>query len=168
MGWKLQLKLLRKTPINVNQFDQCSPSYRNYFCSANQLAGFYMMGNIDHNIEIVNDQYFALMQLVGSIKNATRLTTSEGKIFSKCSYEEYWSSICLLVKTGQIFSTILKTKEIYLSKNILFSKQMRVENYLRFKYWRKHMKNYRRNDSSPLNIKSWRSESKVSFLCSRK
>ena len=48
-----------------------------------------MMGNIDHNIEIVNDQYLALMQLVGSIKNATRLTTSEGKIFSKCSYEEY-------------------------------------------------------------------------------
>lgn len=59
------------------------------FCSANQLAGFYMMGNIDHNIEIVNDQYLALMQLVGSIKNATRLTNSEGKIFSKCSYEEY-------------------------------------------------------------------------------
>ena len=48
-----------------------------------------MMGNIDHNIEIVNDQYLALMQSVASIKNATRLTTREGKNFSKCSYEEY-------------------------------------------------------------------------------
>lgn len=164
----MQLKLLRKTPINVNQFDQCSPSYKNYFCSANQLTGLNMMGNIDHNIEIVNDQYLALMQSVASIKNATRLTTREGKNFSKCSYEEYWSRTCLLVKTGQMFSTILKTKEIYLSQNILFSKQMRVENYLRFKYWRKHMKNYQRNDSSPLNIKSWGSKSKVSFLRSRK
>ena len=48
-----------------------------------------MMGNIDHNIETVNDQYLALMQSAGSIKNATWLTTSEGKNFSKCSYEEY-------------------------------------------------------------------------------
>ena len=50
-------------------------SYRDYFCSANQLTGLNMMGNIDHNIEIVNDQYLALMQSVASIKNATRLTT---------------------------------------------------------------------------------------------
>ena len=47
-----------------------------------------------------------------------------------------------------------KNKRDLFKSEYSFFQTVRVENYLRFKYWRKHMKNYQRNDSSPLNIKS--------------